>query len=149
MSHLYLSCACLHGEHEQCGKTQHGRGEPGVPHCKFCPATCLCPPCNHNGGQPWPAPTAFYRAINDGQIGAPTWRAHLHILETHGTHAGQQGLCGASARTHQHSRALMIRPMPAVPPAGVPWCGRCIGYLIELSGQLELIAALLSGRPHT
>lgn len=45
--HTYVSTACLHGEHGQCGTMQHDRGEPGPPRCKFCPAVCACPVCNH------------------------------------------------------------------------------------------------------
>jgi len=41
--HHYTSTACLHGVHEQCGKGMRERGEPGPPHCKFCPAVCECP----------------------------------------------------------------------------------------------------------
>jgi hypothetical protein len=43
VEHLYLSTACLHERHDQCGTAQHDRGEPGHPHCKFCDAECVCP----------------------------------------------------------------------------------------------------------
>ena len=35
-AHNYVSTACEHGLHEQCRRT-----------CKFCPAECLCPYCDH------------------------------------------------------------------------------------------------------
>ena len=45
--HRYISTSCLHGLHERCGTMQHDRGDAGVPHCKFCPAVCACPVCDH------------------------------------------------------------------------------------------------------
>lgn len=47
--HIYLSTACEHGEHDECGRKQRDRGEVGPPHCKFCPAVCVCPVCDHAG----------------------------------------------------------------------------------------------------
>lgn len=41
--HVYLSTSCRHHHHTQCGTQQHDRGEPGQPHCKHCPAPCICP----------------------------------------------------------------------------------------------------------
>lgn len=41
--HRYLSTACLHGLHDQCGVKQAERGETGPPHCKHCPSVCICP----------------------------------------------------------------------------------------------------------
>jgi hypothetical protein len=49
--HRYLSTACLHGRHSECGGTQHARGDPSAPHCKFCPALCECP-CGHSTARP-------------------------------------------------------------------------------------------------
>jgi hypothetical protein len=51
IGHVYLSTACAHGLHEQCGNGMRTRGEPGEPHCKFCPAVCICadPACWHAG----------------------------------------------------------------------------------------------------
>lgn len=40
--HTYLSTACFHLQHGQCGKQQHDRQEAGEPHCKWCPAPCIC-----------------------------------------------------------------------------------------------------------
>lgn len=40
--HTYTSTACHHGLHTRCGAVQAERGEPGAPHCKFCPAPCVC-----------------------------------------------------------------------------------------------------------
>ncbi len=48
--HPYLSTACFHGQHDQCGRAQHDRGERGLPHCKFCTAVCSCPVCRHGEG---------------------------------------------------------------------------------------------------
>jgi len=41
--HDYLSTACFHELHEECGKQQHDRGDDGSPHCKWCDAECVCP----------------------------------------------------------------------------------------------------------
>lgn len=46
-SHDYLSTACLHGDHNDCGIKQRERGEPGPPHCKYCDAVCICTICDH------------------------------------------------------------------------------------------------------
>lgn len=46
--HVYLSTACLHGQHEHCRSAvaaDGGRKKPGT--CKFCGAVCVCPVCDH------------------------------------------------------------------------------------------------------
>lgn len=46
--HVYLSTACLHGQHEHCRSAvavDGGIKEPGT--CKFCGAACVCPACDH------------------------------------------------------------------------------------------------------
>ena len=45
--HRYLSTACHHGLHDQCGVVQAERGEDGPPHCKHCRSVCICPKCRH------------------------------------------------------------------------------------------------------
>lgn len=47
-AHSYLSTACHHGLHDQCGEGMRQRGETGLPHCKFCEAVCGCD-CGHPG----------------------------------------------------------------------------------------------------
>jgi len=46
-SHHYLSTACLHGLHAECGRAQRGRGDLSVPHCKHCSSPCACIECSH------------------------------------------------------------------------------------------------------
>jgi hypothetical protein len=46
-AHHYVSTACLHGEHRQCGVKQLARGDLGPPHCKYCESVCACPVCDH------------------------------------------------------------------------------------------------------
>jgi len=46
-AHAYISTACQHGQHRQCGVKQLARGDFGPPHCKYCPAVCACPRCDH------------------------------------------------------------------------------------------------------
>jgi len=43
MEHIYLSTACLHDLHEQCGCRQRERGDVSPAHCKYCAAECICP----------------------------------------------------------------------------------------------------------
>lgn len=48
VTHLYVSTACQHELHNECGKAQKARETAaGVEHsvstCKFCTAPCLCP----------------------------------------------------------------------------------------------------------
>jgi hypothetical protein len=45
--HVYVSTACLHGQHGRCGTLQHERGDGGAPHCKYCKSICACPYCGH------------------------------------------------------------------------------------------------------
>lgn len=41
--HVYLSTACLHGEHDYCSATERSPGDLKDPgRCKFCPAPCVC-----------------------------------------------------------------------------------------------------------
>lgn len=50
--HVYLSTYCYHGlggPDGLCGKAQHARGDLTDPHCKNCPAPCICQ-C-HSGGE--------------------------------------------------------------------------------------------------
>lgn len=42
--HLYLSTACLHGNHRHCQNELTMSGKPKQPHiCKFCDSLCVCP----------------------------------------------------------------------------------------------------------
>jgi hypothetical protein len=143
VAHSYLSCACLHGLHGECGKAQHGRGEAGSPHCKFCPAVCLCLVCRHDGAPVAVAARAFFRGYPD-----TGWRSQrvtrLHIIREDGRNPGRQGLCGTGAGQHQLSNPVILDPMPAVPPAGLAWCPPCVGQLAERAGQIAAVAALLA-----
>lgn len=40
--HVYLSTACLHGEHDYCNAMIGYAGEKRPARCKFCDATCIC-----------------------------------------------------------------------------------------------------------
>jgi uncharacterized protein YfaP (DUF2135 family) len=41
--HIYLSTACLHGQHGYCKADTTGTGGPKIAaRCKFCPAGCVC-----------------------------------------------------------------------------------------------------------
>lgn len=141
--HLYLSTACLHGVHGECGRLQHDRGEPGAPHCKYCQAGYRCPRCRHGGQQP--APVAG-RAFHSTHRLPATRSARLHIIRDSGDRAGQVGWCGVPASaTLKSGPRVVIDPLPAVPPDGYTWCASCVGHFAELSGQLALFAALLAG----
>lgn len=40
---IYLSTACLHGQHDYCNVTTRADGTPKQPaQCKFCPSKCVC-----------------------------------------------------------------------------------------------------------
>jgi hypothetical protein len=142
--HAYLSCACLHGFHDECGRLQHERGDGGAPHCKFCPAVCLCPVCQHGGGLPPVPARAFYRGYPDlsGRRSARVTR--LHILREDGRFPAREGLCGTGAGRHRMSNPVLIDPMPAAPPDGLSWCPPCIGQLAERAGLVEAFATLLA-----
>ncbi len=40
--HVYLSTACLHGEHDYCNSMVGAQGVKRPAQCKFCEATCIC-----------------------------------------------------------------------------------------------------------
>jgi hypothetical protein len=41
--HIYLSTACLHGQHGYCKADTTGTGGPKIAaRCKFCPSECVC-----------------------------------------------------------------------------------------------------------
>lgn len=42
MKHVYLSTACLHGEHDYCKKTVGAVGPKRPSVCKFCGTKCVC-----------------------------------------------------------------------------------------------------------
>lgn len=142
--HAYLSCACLHGFHDQCGQLQHGRGDAGAPHCKFCPAICLCLVCRHLGAPTAFAARAFYRGYPNTSDGRSAKVTRLHIIREDGKWPGRQGLCGTSAGRHQQSEPVVLDPMPATPPEGLRWCPPCVGHLAERAGRIETVAALLA-----
>lgn len=48
-THHYVSTGCVHGNHEHCRSAINAAGGSKAPGtCKFCPATCGCPGCNHS-----------------------------------------------------------------------------------------------------
>lgn len=54
--HAYLSTACWHGLHHECGRAQAARGDTDPPSCKYCEAQWTCPrhtdpsaPCSGEG----------------------------------------------------------------------------------------------------
>jgi hypothetical protein len=140
IGHFYLSTACLHGEHDACGKLQHDRGECGSPHCKYCPEVCVCPRCRHRGQPAQLVGRAFHSDYRSPRV------RRLHILREAGPQAGQVGLCGTPGwDTKKSGHRVLLDPMPATPPAGFCWCASCVGHFAELSGSLALFAALLAG----
>jgi len=145
--HAYLSCACLHGLHEQCGQLQQERGDAGSPHCKFCAEVCRCLVCRHEGAV---APTAGMGAVRayHSVFGRPERRGgqvrRLHIIREDGRAPGKQTLCGQHATGTTKAGAVLIDPMPATPPDGLTWCPTCIGLLTERTGRLDALAALLT-----
>jgi hypothetical protein len=40
--HVYLSTACLHGQHDYCAAMTGYQGAKRPAQCKFCDATCVC-----------------------------------------------------------------------------------------------------------
>lgn len=55
-THVYISTACLHGEHEHCRSTVNAAGGPKTPGtCKWCSAVCQCAVCSHTAPEPTPA----------------------------------------------------------------------------------------------
>ncbi len=144
VAHAYLSCACLHGQHEQCGLLQRERGDEGAPHCKFCPAVCLCPTCRHVGAFPAVASARGYHSA----YGTPQRRAaqvrRLHIVNDAGMNPGRQTFCGQIASSTFKGAAVILDPLPSTPPAGLTWCPTCVGRLAEQSGFLAAFAAVLS-----
>lgn len=142
--HAYLSCACLHGRHEQCGQLQQERGDSGAPHCKFCPMVCLCLVCRHEGAFPEAVAVRAYHSA----FGSPERRGgqvrRLHIVREDGQRPGQQTMCGQHATGTTKAAAVIIDPMPAAPPDGLTWCPTCIGLLTERTGRLDALAALLA-----
>lgn len=54
----------------------------------------------------------------------------------------QVGWCGTSAWGHRHD----ITPLPTEPPAGLAWCGACVGRYADHTGQLNALAARLTDR---
>lgn len=53
------------------------------------------------------------------------------------------GWCGTSAWGHRHD----ITPLPGEPPAGLRWCGACVGRYADHIGQLAALAAQLIDQP--
>lgn len=95
--------------------------------------------------------TAFYSACtcNPPRYGmAP----RLHILRDvprRATYRGptqfrspdaEVGWCGTGAWGHRHD----LTPLPAQPPAGLAWCGGCVGRYADHIGRLDALAALLA-----
>ena len=83
VAHRYLSTACEHEQHNDCGKGMRERGETGPPHCKYCPSVCVCLDCDHAGvgadlgvrHVPAAAPGAPREALFT--FDALTWLLHL------------------------------------------------------------------------
>jgi hypothetical protein len=48
--HTYISTACQHGDHDYCKGVERQDGGSKTPaRCKFCPASCQCYTCDHDG----------------------------------------------------------------------------------------------------
>lgn len=132
--HTYLSTACRHGLHEQCGQKQQQRGDTSTPHCKFCAARCVCPVCRHPGAPvPVPARAVYPRPASRGR--PARW---LHIVREDGPRPGREAMCG-----HRTDHPVILDPMPASPPHGLMWCPACVGQLAEQAGLLDLVVTML------
>lgn len=150
--HPYLSTACLHGRHGECGVKQGERGEPGRPHCKYCPQICICPVCGHatpGGGRP--------RGVYSEWKSLRTQRLHVvrdeWMTRDDGARArsriepGRQTLCGQQAWGTVKAPATVVDPLPLEPPAGFTWCPMCLGHLAEWMGLSGLFGMLLAAAP--
>lgn len=140
--HAYLSCACLHGRHAECGRLQHERGDGAAPHCKFCPAVCLCLVCRHEGAPAAFTARAFHSGYGGHRRGGQVRR--LHIVREDGRAGGRQAMCGQAAGPTLKAPVVVYDPMPATPPPGLTWCPSCIGHLAERTNRIEALAALLA-----
>jgi hypothetical protein len=92
------------------------------------------------------APRAVYRGYYSGHGRAGQVR-RLHIIREEGpkgSEPGSQTLCGQHTWHVQNSDAVIISPLPAVPPEGLSWCPACVGKQAELSGLLGEFAARLA-----
>ncbi|MFC5654454.1 hypothetical protein [Streptomyces nogalater] len=61
-----------------------------------------------------------------------------------GKYAGRQAYCGVHGWRVVDSSAVILDPMPTEPPAGLAWCGACVGRAAEHAGLLTLWAAQLA-----
>lgn len=68
-------------------------------------------------------PRGFYRSYQS------TRTCRLHVMRETGKWAGRQGWCGTNAGDVTDSVAVIVQPLPAVPPDGLTWCGGCVGRL--------------------
>lgn len=69
-------------------------------------------------------------------------RASYRAREQFRPPEAQVGWCGTGAWGHRHD----ITPLPTKPPAGLRWCGACVGRYADHTGQLADLAAQLMDR---
>jgi hypothetical protein len=87
---------------------------------------------------------AFYRGYHSGSNRRAAQVRRLHIMREDGKYPGRQAFCGAAGYDVTHSETVVIDPLPAAPPAGLSWCGACVGKAAERTGQLDRWAAQLA-----
>jgi hypothetical protein len=92
---------------------------------------------------------AFYRGYHEGSGRRAAQVRRLHIMREDGRYPGRQALCGTGGYDVTHSTTVLIDPMPEQPPAGLAWCGPCVGRAAERLGQLPQIAARLAKESST
>lgn len=88
---------------------------------------------------------AFYRDyVTEGRRAGQVRR--LHIIREDGPNPGREGYCSIHLRDVTHSRGIIIEPLPVVPPAGLQWCGTCLGrHVLHLGpGPTLAVAAIIA-----
>lgn len=75
----------------------------------------------------------------------------FHIIREDGKWGGLQGFCGQRCTDSgdrawdrgPDSVAVIIDPLPLVPPDGLVWCPACLGHLTQRRGRAHQVAALV------
>lgn len=87
---------------------------------------------------------AFYRGYSTQSGRRAGQVRRLHVMREDGKFPGRSALCGAAGWDHTHSPAVIVDPMPAVPPAGLSWCNSCVGHAAFLVGTLAQVAVTVA-----
>lgn len=87
------------------------------------------------------------RAVHSGYYTGATRAGQVrrvHIIRDHGPEPGHNAMCGQGVWPTTNSVPVVLDPMPTVPPDGLAWCPRCLGFLAEHLGVLDDLAAQLA-----